>query len=67
MRYGWFHARACVGSCAPIMIAMFVGAHDFHLMVPLAAITTVERYQRRPTMAASAAAIMTVATLTLVG
>lgn len=64
--YGWFHGRACVGSCWPIMIAMFVAAHDFHLMVPLAAITTTERFQRRPTFAASAAALLALAALAFI-
>lgn len=65
IRYGWFHARACVGSCGPIMAAMLLGAHDFHLMAPLAALTTIERYQRRPQPMASAAAIAVVAVLSL--
>ena len=64
--YGLFHARACIGSCGVVMAAMFVGAHDFHLMAPLAAITIAERYQSRPNKVASAAAIVAVAALTLV-
>lgn len=65
IRYGWFHAKACIGSCFPLMAAMFVGAHDFHLMAPLAAISIVERYQQKPNAAASAAGILAVAALTL--
>lgn len=64
--YGWFHAKACIGSCIALMAAMFVSAHDFHLMAPLAAITIVERYQRKPNTAASATAIVIVAGLALV-
>lgn len=57
LRYGVFHGRACAGSCWAIMAMMFVAQHDFHLMVPLAIVTVVERYQRRPHGAPGAAAI----------
>lgn len=65
IRYGGAHANACVGSCGVVMAAMFVSAHDFHLMVPLAVVTVVERFQRYPKPAAGAAAIAAVAALNL--
>jgi len=65
--YGVRHARACVGSCWLIMTAMFVAGHDFHLMVPLAVITTYERWVKRPQHAASAAALLSLAVLTAFG
>lgn len=46
--YAIVHARACMGSCGFAMAAMFVAAHDFHLMVPLTAVLVVERLQPRP-------------------
>lgn len=63
--YAMFHARACAWSCGPLMAAMFVAAHDFHLMVPLTAVSVVERYQTRPTERLGAAALVVVAALTI--
>lgn len=57
LRYGVAHGRACLSSCWAIMATMFVAQHDFHLMVPLAAVTIVERFQRRPKPLPGAVAI----------
>ena len=66
-RYGLFVSRACVVSCGGIMTAMFVGAHDFHVMVPLTAIVLIERFQVRPDERIAAIAIVGVAAVSLVG
>ena len=65
IEYGVFHSRACIGSCAPVMAAMFVSGHSFHLMVPLAAVTIAERFQRRPNATATGAALVALAALSL--
>ena len=62
--FGLYHARACAWSCGPMMLAMFVAAHDFHLMAPLAAVSLVERYQTRPTERLGGVALVVVAALT---
>lgn len=67
VRYGVLHAKACIGSCWAIMLVMFVGGHDFHLMVPLAAITTYERFVKRPNQRATAAVLFALAALTALG
>lgn len=64
-RYGASHARACVASCGAIMGVMFLAAHDFHLMVPLTAITVVERFSRVPPVRTGAAALGLLAVLNL--
>lgn len=49
IRLGLVHGRACLGSCGFAMAAMFLAGHDHvHLMVPLTAITVVERRTLRP-------------------
>ena len=58
---------SCLASCGFVMAAMFAASHDFHIMVPLAAITVAERYHPRPRPWASAAALWAVALCLLVG
>lgn len=65
LRYGVFHAWACVGSCWVLMFAMLL-THDFHLMVPFAAVTLFERYQTRPKPLPGAAAIVASVLITVV-
>ena len=67
VRYGWFVARACIVSCGGVMVAMFVAAHDVHLMLPLTAIILVERFQFRPDERLASAGIALVAALSLLG
>jgi hypothetical protein len=49
------------------MVAMFVGAHDFHLMAPLTVIVLIERFQFRPNERFAALAVAGVGVLSLVG
>lgn len=67
VRYGVFVAGACAVSCGGVMVAMFIGAHDFHLMVPLTAIVLIERFQFRPDERIGAVAVLCVAAVSLVG
>lgn len=67
LRYARQHALACIGSCWLLMLAMFVADHDFHLMVPLAVITTYERFVKRPNHRASAAVLVCLAAMTALG
>jgi hypothetical protein len=47
LRFGAFHAGACMSSCGPMMLAM-VPLHSLALMVALAALSAWERFARRP-------------------
>lgn len=67
IRGGLTHGLACLGSCWALMALMFVSQHDFHLMVPLAAVVLAERYQRRPDGTFGALIVVLAVGLSLVG
>lgn len=63
--FGAYHARQCVGTCWPLMLAM-VPAHAPALMVGLAAVTSWERLARVPRRRACASALVVLAALAFV-
>ena len=63
VRFGAYHARQCVGSCWPIMVAM-VPAHGLALMAAATIVTSWERSARKPRREVSAAAIAAIAVMT---
>jgi predicted metal-binding membrane protein len=65
LRYGSFHAAACVGACWPLMLAM-VPAHSLGLMASLGALTTWQRRARRPRRGGCAVALGTLAVVAAV-
>jgi predicted metal-binding membrane protein len=57
VRLGGLHARACIISCGPMMLAM-VPRHSLPLMVALTALSTWERFAVRPRLKACALALV---------
>lgn len=65
LRFGAYHARQCVGTCWPLMLAM-VPSHRPALMVAVAGLSTWERVARVPRRRALASALAALAVLAFV-
>ncbi|QDW61931.1 DUF2182 domain-containing protein [Oerskovia sp. KBS0722] len=43
LRFGWFHARACVVTCAPFMVALTFAGHPLWLTLGFATVTCLQK------------------------
>ncbi|TGJ96110.1 hypothetical protein DLJ96_10075 [Actinotalea fermentans ATCC 43279 = JCM 9966 = DSM 3133] len=43
LRFGWFHARACVLTCAPFMVALSFAGHPLWLTLGIATVTCLQK------------------------
>lgn len=43
LRFGWFHARACVLTCAPFMVALTFAGHPLWLTLGIATVTCLQK------------------------
>ncbi|GAA3220216.1 hypothetical protein GCM10010488_20310 [Oerskovia jenensis] len=43
LRFGWFHARACVITCAPFMVALTFAGHPLWLTLGIATVTCLQK------------------------